>query len=375
VSGSGVRTRRLALDALERIDDGAYSNLVLPGLLGGSGLDERDRAFVTDLVYGTTRMRRACDWVVDRRLRGPVEPAVRRVLRLGAYQLVHLRVAPHAAVSATVDVAPPRARGLVNAVLRRLAEEPEPPWPDPAVRLSYPDWIVRRLAEDLGPGDALAALERMNRPPEVSVRADGYVQDRASQWVADMAGAGGGLVADLCAGPGGKATAMARRAGRVVACDLNPVRAGLVAGNAARLGLANVVTVVGDASRPPLARAAFDAVLVDAPCSGLGVLRRRPDARWRLEAEAVERLADLQRRILSAAAGLVRPGGVLTYSVCTLASAETVGIDRWAQRSLAGFEATAAPGDPWRQWGRGALLLPQSADTDGMFVLCLRRTG
>ncbi|MGH9151624.1 MAG: transcription antitermination factor NusB, partial [Acidimicrobiales bacterium] len=115
-----MTARRVAVEALVRIDEGAYANLVLPALLERSGLDRRDRAFVTELVYGSTRMRRACDWLVDRLVVRPLEPEVRAVLRVGAYQLAFLRTPPHASVSATVDAAPARARGLVNAVLRRL---------------------------------------------------------------------------------------------------------------------------------------------------------------------------------------------------------------------------------------------------------------
>jgi 16S rRNA (cytosine967-C5)-methyltransferase len=132
--------------------------------------------------------------------------------------------------------------------------------------------------------------------------------------------------------------------------------------------------VVGDARTPPLVGAGFDRLLLDAPCSGVGVLRRRPDARWRLEPETVDELAALQRELLAAAAGLVRPGGVLLYSVCTLTAAETVAVDEWAATALPELVAVAPPGAPWRPHGRGALLLPHVAGTDGMFVLTLRRT-
>ncbi len=136
--------RLLALDALDRIDPGgAYANLLLPELLGRSGLAPRDRHFVTELVYGTTRMRRACDFLVDRFLTRDLEPRVRNALRLGAYQLHFLGMAPHAAVGETVEAAPKAARGLVNAVLRRVSANPII-WPDDATRLSYPDWIVER---------------------------------------------------------------------------------------------------------------------------------------------------------------------------------------------------------------------------------------
>jgi len=371
---AGSAPRRAALEALLRIEDGAYANLVLPGVLERERLSARDRGLVTELVYGITRMRRALDAVIDPFVRGPVEPRVRAALRIGAYQALFMQMPVHAAVSTAVDSAPRRAGGLVNAVLRRVVAG-TPVWADDASRLSYPDWVVERLEADLGSGDARTALEWMNRPATVTVRDDGVVQDRASQWVAVYTGAAPGeLVADVCAGPGGKTTGMAAAGpDLVVASDVNETRAGLVRDNAHRLGAANVAVLVADGAAPALRAGASDRVLVDAPCSGLGVLRRRPDARWRIDPDAPERLAQLQRRLLAASARLVRPGGRLVYSVCTLTRAETVDVDRWAETALAEFEAAPPPGPPWRPWGRGALLLPQDADTDGMFVLGLDR--
>jgi 16S rRNA (cytosine967-C5)-methyltransferase len=241
-------------------------------------------------------------------------------------------------------------------------------WPDDAVRLSYPDWIVDRLVADLGRDDALAALEAMDLAPHVTLRADGYAQDLASQWVAEAVGAGeGDVVADVCAAPGGKATWLASRGAHVAAADVRPSRVGLIAANAQRTGVAgHVVAVVADATASPLRPGAFDAVLVDAPCSGLGVLHRRADARWRAQPEDVERLAALQRRILTAAIGLVRPGGTLVYSACTMTRAETVAHDEWLAEEHPDLEPVSPPDAPWRPWGRGALVLPQDAGTDGM---------
>src|SRR5690606_20689393 len=166
---SGPRSARaVAVRALVRIDaEGAYANLVVPALLADADLDERDRRFVTDLVYGTVRMQRACDWLCERFLNRDIEPEVRAALRLGAYQLAFLGTPAHAAVDVTVEVAPRRARGLVNAVLRRVAgaiPEGDDDWPSLGVRLSYPDWIAERLTDDLGADDALGALAAMNQP-------------------------------------------------------------------------------------------------------------------------------------------------------------------------------------------------------------------
>jgi 16S rRNA (cytosine967-C5)-methyltransferase len=373
----GVAARRLAAEALERIaGGGAYANLVVPALLDRSELEPRDRAFVTDLVYGTTRMQRACDWLVDRFLPDPerIDVTARSWLRLGAFQLGVLGTPPHAAVGATVEAAPRRLKGLLNAVLRKVAADLPVAWPDDGTRLSEPDWILRRLSDDLGVDVALAALEAMNDPAEVTVRADGYVQDRASQWVAEaVAARPGDRVADLCAAPGGKATALAHAGAHVVALDLRPARAGLVAANAERLGLTAVLDVVtADALRPPLRPGAFDKVLLDAPCSGLGALRRRPDARWRITSADVDQLAALQLRLVDAALALLRPGGELTYSVCTLTRAESEAVDRHLATTHPALVALDAPAEPWRPSGRGALLLPQDAGTDGMYLLRVR---
>lgn len=355
---------------LERIDEGgAYANLVLSGALDRSGLGPADRRFVTDLVYGTTRMRRACDYLADRFLARPVDGRVRNALRLGAYQLAFAGVPPHAAVGETVGVAPRPARGLVNAVLRRVADA-QTTWPDDATRLSVPDWVLEELTRTLGAERALAALATMNEPPTVSERADGYIQDPASQQVAAAVGAQAGeRVLDLCAAPGGKATALAVDGAHIVAADIRLGRARLVQGNAERVGaVERVAVVVADGTRPPWAPGSFDRVLVDAPCSGLGTLRRRADLRWRAEASSVARLAELQRGLLSAAADLVRPGGTLVFSVCTLTAAESTGIDAWLATRRPDLAPVPALGDPWEPWGRGAILLPQTAGTDGMCV-------
>jgi 16S rRNA (cytosine967-C5)-methyltransferase len=374
--GDAGGARALALRAMERIDGGAYANLVVPALLARSDLTRPDRNLVTELVYGATRMRRACDWLVDRFLVKPPDRAARAALRLGAYQLEFMRVPAHAAVSQTVAAAPARARPLVNAVLRRVAASGPPAagdWPSDAVRLSYPDWVVDALVADLGPDRGMQALTNMNAAGGVTVREDGYVQDRASQWVADALGAEAGeVVLDLCAAPGGKATALARHAGSVAAMDVRPGRVALIAENATRLALPNVAPVVGDATLPPFRDRNATRVLVDAPCSGLGVLHRRPDARWRVTPKDVASLATLQRHMLDKAAALLAPGGVLAYSVCTLTGAETVDVDAWLAEAHPELRPIGPPGPPWEPWGRGGRVLP--GETDGMFLLVVARS-
>lgn len=428
-------SRDVALDALVRVEQGAYSNVVLPSLLRTCGLDARDRAFVTGLVYGALRRQRALDAhlspLLDRPLAG-LDPEVRAALRLGAQQL-DAGVSPHAAVAETVDAVVrrrPRASGFVNAVLRRLAGRDvrgQPRGDDLAafaIRESYPDWLVARLVADLGEADARAALVAANRPPAVTLRpnprrttaaalraeleaggvevAPGEVvsdaavvrrigdpaalpavaegratpQDQGSQAVVvALDPRPGERVLEVAAAPGGKATAIGERVGDgglVVALDLQTRRLGLVREAARRLALRAVSPLAADGRRPPLRDAVFDRVLVDAPCSGLGVLRRRPEARWRVQPDAPDRLAALQRELLAAAAPLVRPGGTLAYSVCTLTRAETVDVDEWVTAHLPDLVALAPPGAPWRAHGRGALL-PPTGEADGMYLLRLER--
>jgi 16S rRNA (cytosine967-C5)-methyltransferase len=428
------------VEALVRIEAGAFSNLVLPGLLSGSRLAPRDRALATDLVYGTLRHQGQADHllalVADRPL-DALDPPVRAALRLGVHQLLG-GVPPHAAVGETVGALAPgpaaRARPYVNAVLRRVAGlGPSWPWPEGespaalAVRTSHPEWVVEQLQRDLGAADALATLEADNVPAPVTLRpnprrttpaalaaeleaagvevAPGRLvpgallvrgtgdlarlaavgegratpQDQASQAVAAAVGARPGEdVLDLAAAPGGKATALAEAmddTGRVLAADLRPGRARRVLEAGRRLGLASVHTVVADGRALPVRPGGFDRVLVDAPCSGLGVLRRRPDSRWRLRPADVDRAAALQRQLLAAAAGAVRPGGLVAYSVCTLTRSETTAIDEWVAAEVPHLVAEEPPGAPWRPAGRGALLLPHAAGTDGMYLLLLRMTG
>ena len=365
--------RRLALDLLARIeDDGAWANLVVPRAVDRCDLGDADRRLVTELTYGTVRQRRRLDAIIDPFLdRRPADVAV-RALRLGAYQL-EVGFPDHAALNTTVGAVPKRWRGLVNAVLRNVVRSGPPRWRSLGEELSYPDWIVERLETDLGRDVAEEALEAMNRPVAPTVRADGYTQDRASTWVTDAVGAlPGELVVDVCAAPGGKATGMAASGATVIAADLVAHRVDLVVENAARLG-SDVHAVRADATSPPLRNRSADRVLVDAPCSGLGVMHRRPDLRWRVAPEDPANLAVLQRRLLEAAAPLVKPGGTLTYSVCTLTRAESVEVVEGFLDDHPEFGADAPLEGPWESDGPVSILLPQREGTDGMALATLHR--
>jgi 16S rRNA (cytosine967-C5)-methyltransferase len=423
-----MTSRAVARDALVRVEGGAFSHVVVPAMLRRSRLSPRDRAQVTDLVYGTLRSQRRLDELLERvshRAVAALDPEVRAAVRMGAYQLV-AGVPAHAAVGETVAATPQHARPYVNATLRALTRL-GPPWPDsadPAVALSYPDWLVERLSADLGDDDARDVLVAGNEPGVLTLRPnplrtsapalrseveEGGARVQGGQLVAGallVRGGGdparlaavvegratpqdegsqavvryldpqpGDVVLDAAAAPGGKATAIAELlgAGRVVAADLHAGRLRLVRDAAARLGLDNVCPVVADARRPPIRPGSCDRVLVDAPCTGLGVLRRRPEARWRVAPDQVPDLAALQREMVLGAAGHVRPGGVLVYAVCTLTAAETIEVARDVVAALLGWTVLDPPAGPWRRWGHGALLLPQACGTDGMYVLGLRR--
>jgi 16S rRNA (cytosine967-C5)-methyltransferase len=372
-SAARKKARGVALDVLRRIEnDGAYANLVLGPALDASDLSQQDRKFVTELVYGSTRMRRACDAVVDRFASQSPDDQTRSLLRLGAYQMVFAGVPAHAAVSATVDLAPTKTRGFVNAVLRRIAElDPtDMVWPSDAARLSYPEWIVEALTQDLG-DEAIPALVRMNEAPAVTERPDGYVQDFSSLWVAySVEAKAGERVLDMCSAPGGKATAMAGSGAHVIAADRQAHRAVLVQDNARRLEL-DLPVVTADGTRPPFRSGSFDAVLLDAPCSGLGALRRRADARWRITPTDVGDLSRLQAQLLASAAEMVAPGGRLVYSVCTMLDVESVD-----HVTPDGFEVddTEPPSGRWRRHRQGWRVLPHDADTDGMVMIRYRRS-
>ncbi len=432
-------SRAVAIRALLRIEDGAFANVALPALLRESKLVARDRAQVTEWVYGTVRWQRTLDHfvatAVDRRI-AKLDPPVRAALRLGAYQLWS-GIAAHAAVGETVTAVTqvaPRAKGYVNAVLRKLAGS-GPPWPLPdgddataiGIRSSLPDWIVELLIADIGTADAASVCAAVNEPGVVTLRANplrstpsdveaeleaagvfvsrgellpdallvtgagdlgalGCIaegratpEDQASQAVAALLGAAPGeRVLEIGAAPGGKTTAIAEHLGDqglVVGLDRHEGRTQMIATAARRLGLEAVTAIVADGAELPFRDGAFDRVLVDAPCSGLGVLRRRPEARWRLQPEMVAELARLQPVLLEASARVVRPGGTLLYSVCTVTHAETVAVDEWARDALPTFAAVDIVGPPWTKVGRGARLLPGTVDTDGMYVLALRAPG
>ncbi|MGE5225437.1 MAG: transcription antitermination factor NusB [Planctomycetaceae bacterium] len=421
--------RAVALEVVRRvIDEGAYSNRLLPALLASSGLDQRDRAFAAELAYGTLRRRIPLDRAIGERSTRPVDritPGAAHALRLGAYQLLVTGTPAHAAVGETVGLVDARERGFVNAVLRRIAEDPPAPpvgRDDAGVsaRTGMAPWAVRELrrlldAEEVeaaaeafaarGPltlrvnpcRSDLASLEAALRDEghEVSVGAvdegcllldggdparlpgfrEGWfaVQDQASAYVVRTLDPGAGeRVLDVCAAPGGKVLAAACLVGDdglVVAADVRPGRIAPVAREAARLGVRPAL-LVQDATAPAV-RGPFDRVLVDAPCSGVGSARRRPELLWRVPKDDLSRLARRQVAIASAAAALLRPGGRLVYSVCTFPRAETDAACDALLRHRPELRPVRTPGpdgdvERHRLW-------PHRHGSDGMFVAAFER--
>ncbi|MBI1352434.1 MAG: rRNA cytosine-C5-methyltransferase [Actinomycetales bacterium] len=449
------RPRAAALELLRAVrEDEAYANLALPQIVHGFGLTGRDAAFATELSYGTLRGLRWYDAVLAEcvtRSYDKVEPAMKDVLRLGAHQLLAMRVPAHAAVDSSCTLArdlgaKPGAdarAGFVNAVLRKVAQRDAAEWAaqlqrdadpdDPdwlGVRWSHPTWIVRAFRDALGPRqaeliDVLQADNAAARPslvarpgrmtseelielPEVDpgrwsplagllvegtpdmlacVR-DGRagVQDEGSQLVAlaltrvEVPDDHGRWL-DMCAGPGGKAALLdglaQERGGSLLAVEQHPHRAELVTRSFAPGSASRVV--VGDARHAPWGDELFDRVLVDAPCTGLGALRRRPEARWRRTTADLAALGGLQRDLLRTAVSAVRPGGVVGYVTCSPHLAETEFVVADVLRGRDDLQLVdARPLLPEvEDLGDGPTiqLWPHRHGTDGMFLALIRRSG
>jgi 16S rRNA (cytosine967-C5)-methyltransferase len=394
--------RSVAHRVLVRVfDEGAYADRAFAG--EAAGLDARDRAFAQRIAYGAIQRVRTLDHAVEAiggRSVAELDVPVRAALRLGAYELAYLDgVPPRASVNEAVELVRAagagRATGLVNAVLRRVAEQirpllaalPEDTPQQGALKHSYPDWIAETWWREWGGGEALELMSVQNEPAETAVRVVGtgearvveriepkwleqglvWPQSRGSQLAGLTVGARAGeRVLDLCAAPGGKATQLAERAAEVVAVELHPGRARELEENARRLGAHNITVVNADARELSGKLTGFDRVLVDAPCSGLGVLASRPDLRWRGQP-----LPELQLELLAVAAERVRPGGTVTYSVCTIAAAENEQVVE-----ASGLEVEPL-GEEWPEYAHPRrpeflLTLPHKHHTSGFFIARLR---
>lgn len=439
-----ITARETALEIIQRVHESeSYANLLASKVLGESALSGRDKALVTELVYGTLRMQGTLDWILAQcssRDLSEIPSKALDILRLGCYQLVFLTKVPaRAACFESVELAKKffhrGIAGFVNGILRAVnRKKDELPWPkyeeDPlsyiSLKFSHPLWLVKMWAENLGLKETNKLCQANNRHPVLTIRANTlktsrehllkvlkeqglkvkksviipeglavenvgdlsilpafkeglfYVQDESSMAVSRVVSPREGeVVLDCCAAPGGKTTHMAQLMqdkGRIIAVDIHPDRLKLVKKNAQRLGIGNVETKQGDATKLDcLLAEQVDKILVDAPCSGLGVLARRPDARWRKSLTGIEELSILQSSLLNSAAPLVKRGGVLVYSVCTITHQE-------GKEVVEGFlhnHSEFAPDDavlylpqPLRNEEpfRWAQLLPHKHGTDGMFI-------
>lgn len=426
--------RLAAYRVLRRVDEGAFADRAFAAEARKLELPPRERAAAMRLAYGATQRRRTLDLLIDEALDNPaaLEPEVRDVLRLGAYELVWSdRVPAPAAVDQAVrlvrgvhGVARRRqARGgLVNAVMRRLADgaaDRVTSLSDPAVAHSMPDWIAEGLTASLGAEDAVGVMAAANEPAESAMRwnplrgpreevlselpvawhgdpllpeaivldgafgiedsplwAEGRAmgQSRASMLPARaLDPRPGERILDLCAAPGAKSTHLAALAGNeatIVCVELHEARAKALRALGERMG-ARLEVVVGDGRDVELPGGPFDAVLVDPPCTGLGVLAARPDARWRRRPEALPELAALQAALLRRALEVTRPGGRVVYSTCTLLAAENEDVVAAAGAAFDPLDGEL-PGMAHPRLPGALLTLPHRHGTDGFFVARLR---
>jgi 16S rRNA (cytosine967-C5)-methyltransferase len=377
-----VNERQRALDLLRRIErESLYASIAL---IGESG-------FVRALVLGVLRWRSRLDHAIetfaDRKI-GKVDPLVVDVLRVGIYQLHFMDVASYAAVSESVDLAPKRARGFVNAVLRRAAKGlPEPP--DVATRFAHPQWLLDRWVRAFGLDRATKIAEanqELSYPDVLSLRgvappasvpsalvpdvyklqsstaeldrADFYPMDEGSAVIAAIASAAGSDILDIAAAPGGKTLYMTHRGARVTSSDVSLSRLHPLIGRQSRL-------VVADGRRPPF-RKRFPVVLLDAPCSATGTIRKNPEIKWRLRESDLDQLAVLQRELLAAALAI---GEIVVYSTCSLEPEENDAVAGTAPRR--DIEPLLPAGA--RAWAaNGVLRLTPESGADGFTAFVLQ---
>jgi len=455
LSGDGVsflsnnrNARETALQVLLAVESqGAYANLALRSLLDRENAKRLDRAFATELVYGTLRSLNSLDWVLDQFLKKPLvkqTPVVRNVLRLGLYQILYMdRVPDSAACNESANLARryenPGAVKFVNGVLRNVTRKKgDINFPDPnqdavkyiSLKYSHPQWIVQRWVEMYGLDEATEICKANNNSAPTTVRTntlkvtreeltnllkaegldvtptilapeglmlenvhglgqlkafkDGLmqVQDESSMLVGHaLAPEPGTKVLDMASAPGGKTTHLAQLMGdkgEITACDIHAHKLKLVKDNCRRLGITIVNSHWGDARNLSDNFANWaDYVLLDAPCSGLGVLRRRPDARWRKDEGQIKEIAVLQKELLEEAGKCLKPGGVMVYSTCTITHEENTDLVKGFLASHENFCFDSLEEylpKELRELNKGYVqLLPHQHHTDGFFIARLHK--
>jgi len=377
-----INDRQRALTLLRRIErESAYASLLLTN----------DSGFVRTLVLGVLRWRSRLDFVIDSFAKGKIEPEIRDVLRLGAMQLLFMNVAPHAAVGETVQLAPLRARGFVNAILRKIASAQIPEAPDVATRTAHPEWMIDRWTRTYGAERAakIAAANQELSFPDVmtdtppadatpselvpgmwkltgsSADVDGYALDEGSAVIADIAAAAGDDVLDLAAAPGGKSLVMRTRGAHVISNDISISRL---------LRLKSAALVVSDGRRPPFKRQ-FQVVLLDAPCSATGTIRKNPEIKWRLREDDLATFASLQRELLASALDLAAE--TVVYSTCSLEPEENDAVVEDVLRTrddfVRGDIAKLVNANVGRWVEGGVMRLTPEAGTDGFTAMNLSR--
>lgn len=443
-----LSARELALQVLVAVETrDAFANLALRSLLDRENPGRLDRAFATELVYGTLRSLNTLDWVLVQFLAKPLKkqtPVIRNILRMGVYQILYMdRVPDSAACNESANLARhhghPGVVKFVNGVLRNIArrknsisfpDSNEDPVKFIALKYSHPDWMVRRWLDMLGFEETVELCRANNQSAPITVRTNTLkitreeladrlrnegltvtptlyapegiklegvyapgdlnaykeglmqVQDESSMLVAHaLAPEPGAKVLDMASAPGGKTTHLAQimgNEGKIVACDIYAHKLELVRDNYRRLGITIIETCEGDARE--LSRRFkdwADYVLLDAPCSGLGVLRRRPDARWRKNEGQIKELKSLQREMVDEAARCLVPGGVMVYSTCTLTEEENIDLIKKFLATHDDFQLMSLQGYLPAQLGdlhKGYIqLLPHKHHTDGFFIARLQK--
>lgn len=446
--------RTIALELLFAVEfDDAYANLLLPKLLSASRLDDRDTGLAQELSFGTLRWQLFYDRIIEEcahRYSDEIDLKALIVLRLGAHQILGMRIPAHAALDETVELAKQfvsrGAGGFVNGVLRRVSERTREEWlaivleglENPlerlAVEFSHPIWVVRALeqalkldgreselrdlllADNIAPLVSLVALPGMARKSDfddlpigpaspIGAQLDGgdpnnlkafregriRVQDQGSQLAAlaliqakDILPGEAWL--DLCAGPGGKAALLAAEAAigkaKLTCNEISEHRAKLVRQALAVVDPKIKVTIEDGRNYAESHREEFDRILLDAPCTGLGALRRRPEARWRKQQSDVSELSALQEQLLQSAWDCLKPGGVLAYVTCSPHLAETNAIIDWANKKLVGIELMDTnsiiheinPGLSLNRARKTTQLWPHLHQTDAMFIALMTKS-
>lgn len=435
--------RDAALTILLAIDKNqAYSNLLLNQTINKYKIDQKDRALLTEITYGTLQRKYTLDYYLEPFIRGKIELWVRWLLRLSLYQIVYLtRIPPHAVVNEAVEIAKRRGHkgisSMVNGVLRSILrkgirdlDEISDPIEKLSIESSHPEWLVSRFIEMYGYDQTAAMLQENNIPPHQTVRVnvtkksvdevlallqnegiearqsdvipeclyilsgqasrtkafkEGLItiQDESSMMPANVLDPKPGWrILDMCAAPGGKTTHLAEKMnneGAILATDLHPHKLDLIEENVARLGLSIVETAPIDGRKAPqfFKAESFDAVLVDAPCSGLGVMRRKPDIKYTKREEDFHSLHDIQLELLHSAATVLKKGGRLVYSTCTVNKEENEKTVEVFLASHPDFELIPIEHLPHqlveKQQGGMLQVFPQDFGSDGFFVAAFRK--